>query len=155
MSRNSKEYINIVTLTYVLEMQGQTWHNALNMLSLGVYIEKLVFDVYNHQTEVMELEVSTIYTTRDIILNALRHVWPWFSKSKVKVTILIYLLEFRDIDLVLIDTKHTFLRYILPELYAFWMCYVLFDLECQSQNSRSRYWYNYIFLNSATSILYL
>ena len=44
------------------------------MLSLGVYIEKLVFGVYNHQTEVMGLEVSTIYTTRDIILNALRHV---------------------------------------------------------------------------------
>ena len=89
------------------------------MLSLGVYIEKLVFGVYNHQTEVMELEVSTIYTTRDIILNALRHVWPWFSKSKVEVTILIYLFEFRDIDLVLIDTKHTFLRYILPEIYHF------------------------------------
>ena len=67
----------------------------------------------------MELEVSTIYTTRDIILNALRHVWPWFSKSKVKVTIVIYLFEFRDIDLVLIDTKHTFLRYILPEIYHF------------------------------------
>ena len=44
------------------------------MLSLVVYIEKLVFGVYNHQIEVMELEVSTIYTTRDIILNALRHV---------------------------------------------------------------------------------
>ena len=60
-----------------------------------------------------------MYTTRDIILNALQHIWPWISGSKVKVTILIYLFEFRDIDLVLIDTKHTFLRYILPEIYHF------------------------------------
>ena len=28
----------------------------------------------------------------------------------------IYLFKFRDIDLVLIDTKHKFLRYILPEI---------------------------------------
>ena len=114
-----KIYINIVTLTFDLEIQGQTWHSAINMLSLGVYIEKLVFGIYNHQTEVMELEVSTIYTSRDIILNALRHVWRWFSKSKVKVTILIYLFEFRDIDFVLIDTKHTFQRYILSKIYHF------------------------------------
>ena len=73
-------------------------------------------------------------------------VRPWFSKSKVEVTILIYLFEFRDIDLVLIDTKHTFLRYITTRDISFWMSYVLFDLECQSQKSRSRYWYNYIFL---------
>ena len=55
-------------------MQGQIGYNTLNMLSLAVYIEKLVFGVYNHQTEVMELEVSTIYTTRDKILNASRRV---------------------------------------------------------------------------------
>ena len=35
-----------------------------------------------------------------------------------------------DLDWVLIDTKHEFLRYILPEI-SHWMRYVMFDLEFQ------------------------
>ena len=32
MSRNSKKYINIVTLTFDFEMQGQTWRNTFIMI---------------------------------------------------------------------------------------------------------------------------
>ena len=39
------------------------------------------FGTNRHQTQ-----VSTIYTTRDSILNRLCHAWPWISKLKVKVT---------------------------------------------------------------------
>ena len=42
----------------------------------------------------------------------------------------IYLFEFRNIDLVPIDTKHKFIRYILPEI-SYCMRYIMFDLEFQ------------------------
>ena len=47
--------------------------------------------------------------------------------------------ESRDINLVLIDTTHKFLRYILQEI-SYWMRYVMFDLEFQDQRSRSQPW---------------
>ena len=40
------------------------------------------------------------------------------------------------------DTKHKFLRYILPEI-SHWMRYIVFDLEFQGQKSKSRYWYTF------------
>ena len=53
-------------------------------------------------------------------------VWPWYVKVKSKGRdIAIYLYEFRDIDLVLIDSKHKLERYLVPEI-SYWMHYVMF-----------------------------
>ena len=57
-----------------------------------------------------------------------------------------------DIDLVLIDPEHRFLRYILPEI-SYWEYFVMFDLEFQFKgqgHDNSTY-----FMNSVTSVQYL
>ena len=58
----SRSTVEFTTLVYILWILGYR------------------FSTYRHQKQ-----VSTIYTTWDIILNALRHVWPWLSRSKVEV----------------------------------------------------------------------
>ena len=55
------------------------------------------------------------------------------------------LFEFRDIDLVLIDTTHKFLPCILPEI-SYWMRYLMFDLKFQGQRSRSQPWYLFFWI---------
>ena len=57
----------------------------------------------------------------------------------------IFFCEFRDIDSILIDTKHKFLRHILPEI-SYWMRYVTFYLEFQGQRSRSQPWYLFFWI---------
>ena len=91
------------------------------------WIPQYRFSTYRDHTQ-----VSAIYTTRDIILNALCHVWPWISRT--------YLFEFPVIYLVIGDTKKKFMWHILPEI-SYWMLYVMFDLEFQGQRSRSQYWH--------------
>ena len=69
-----------LTLNFKVNGQG---HN----IDIYVFwIQRHRFSTYRHETQ-----VSTIYTTRDIILNVLCHIWPWISRSKVKVTILAYI----------------------------------------------------------------
>ena len=58
----------------------------------------------------------------------------------------IYLFEFRDIDLVLIDTKRKFLWYILPDI-SYWMRYVMFDHAFQGQRSSSRCLYIFFWIS--------
>ena len=73
-----------------------------------------------------------------------------FQSQRLRSQYLIYLLEFRDIDLVLIDTKHTVLRYILPEIYHFkcvTSCSTL-NVKVKSQGHDI----DIYFLNSATLI---
>ena len=62
-----------------LEFQGQRSRSRYWYISF--WIPRHRCSTYRHQTQ-----VSTIYTARDIILHALRHVWPWISRLKVKVT---------------------------------------------------------------------
>ena len=91
------------------------------------------FSTYRHQTQ-----VSTIYTTRDIILNALSCLTLNFKVKGQGHNHETYIFEFPDIHLVILDTKHKFLSHVLPEI-SYWMHYVMFDLEFQGQRSRSQY----------------
>ena len=84
VTKFEKIYINIATLTFDLDFQGQTSRSQCWYIFLGIPRHR--FSTYRHQKQ-----VSTIYTTKLIILNASRHVWPWILMSKVKVTILIYI----------------------------------------------------------------
>ena len=72
---------------------------------------------------------SIIYIIYIITLN--------FKVKRQGHNIDLYAFEFSDIGSVLIDNKHKFLQYILPEI-SHWMRYVMFDLEFQSQWSRSQ-----------------
>ena len=75
-----------------------------------------------------QTRVPIIYTTRDI-LNVLLELSSCLSLNfKVKAqghNIFIYLFEFPDIGLVIVDTKNEFLWYILPEIW-FQMHYFFF-----------------------------
>ena len=61
-----------------LEFQSQWSRSQYRYICF--WIQRHRFGSYRHQTQ-----VSTIYTTRDIILNALCHVWPWISRSYVTI----------------------------------------------------------------------
>ena len=61
LTSNFKPEVKVTTLIYIF------------------LIPRHRFSTYRHHTQ-----VSVIYTTKDITLNALCHVWPWISKSKVK-----------------------------------------------------------------------
>ena len=105
--------------------RSQYWH-------IYFWIPRHRSSTYRHQNKCLR------YILQEISYWMRCYVWPQISKSKVKVTTLVYMFsEFRDLDSVLIDTTHKFLRYILPEI-SYWMCYVMFDLEFQDQISRSQ-----------------
>ena len=130
-----KKYISILwhwplTLNFNVKIQG---YNIDIIYSFRTPRHR--FSTYRHQKQ-----VSTIYTTKYIILNALHHVCPWNSRSMVNQghNIDINVFVFSDIVSVLIDIKHKFLQYILTEI-SYWMRYVMFDLEFQGQRSRSQH----------------
>ena len=121
------DLVFIDTKTIVYDINYQWYHNkcatwclTLNFKVKGqghntdikcFFIQRHRFSTYEHQTQ-----VSTIYTTGDI-LNALCHVWPWISWSRINVKIFAYIfLNSPDIDLLLIDIENKFLRYILPKI---------------------------------------
>ena len=56
-----------------------------------------------------------------------------------------YLFEFFVIYLVIVDTKNKFMWHILPEI-SYWLRYVMFDLEFQSQRSRSQPWNLFVWI---------
>ena len=89
-----------------LEFQGQRSRSQHRYIFF--WILRYQFRTNRHQTQ-----VSTIYTTRDSILDWLCHAWPWISKSKVNHET--YFL-FPEIYSVIVDTKHKFLWHILPEI---------------------------------------
>ena len=49
-----KIYIDIVTLTFDLEIQGKTWRNTFNMIFMIVYIVETWVCVYKHWIDVVE-----------------------------------------------------------------------------------------------------
>ena len=144
MSQNLKKmYINIVTLTFDLEIQGQTWSNAFNMISLVVYIlQKLVFGVYivlnwcrkipkkyiNILTFNLEMQGQTWHNELNMLsLGIYWETCVWCLQSP--------------------NRSHGIgsFRYILPEI-PYWMRYVMFDLAFQGLKSRSRYWYIFFWI---------
>ena len=77
--------------------------------------------------------VSTIYNTRDISFWMCYVLFDLaFQGQRSRWRCWYTFFKFCDFDLVAIDTKHKFLRYILPEI-SYWMRYVMFDLEFQGQ----------------------
>ena len=140
MSRNSKK------IYQYRDLDLWPWNARANMTYCIKYV------IYRHILRNLCL-VSTITKPESWNWKFLRYILPEISywmryvmfdlecqskKSRSRYWYIFF--EFRDIDLVLIDTKHKFLRYILPEI-SYWMRYVMFDLAFQGQRSRSRYRY--------------
>ena len=119
------------------EFQGQ-WSRS-QYWYICFWIQRHRFSTYRHQTQ-----VSKIYTTRDIILNALCQVWPWISRSKVKVTILAYIFWI----LLHRFSTHRQQKQVFTIYYQRYHieCVVMFDLEFQGQRSRSQYWYIFFWI---------
>ena len=117
-------------MRYVLfDLEFQNQRSRSRYWYIFFWIQRHRYSTYRHQTQ-----VSTIFTTINIILNVLRRLTLHFKVKGQGHDIDIYLFEFRDIDLVPIDTKHKFLRYILPEI-SYWMrfydiYYQRYHIEC-------------------------
>ena len=100
-----------------LEFQGQIVKvpEIQYRYSIFFWILRHQFSTYRPQTQ-----VSTIYTTRDSILNRLCHAWPWISKSKVKVTTMRPIFsEFPEIYSVIVDSgyqKQVFMTYTTRDI---------------------------------------
>ena len=138
MSGNSKKYVNIVTLTFNLEIQGQTWHNAFTIISLVAYIiETCVWclQLLNHYQRIQKIYIN--------IVNMLP--WPWnpiiaklLSVRGFKIYIYIVTLTF-DLEIHSQTWRNAFNIYLyisVSSTYHLNLCLVSTISESMSENSK-------------------